>query len=202
MPLPKGLSRQLSLFLPIFGIRVSVDEAPARNKPLRPPIPPTKKQRVPGQARQIARSVTTSAEQMLLERIWFTLRTSYFPDREDLDSYALEWSGRKQKRVLASCNIKSRRIRVARELLEPCAVRWLEAVVYHEMCHAVIGYDVMRSGSRRMWHGRQFRELELRHPDIPALEQWMMSGGWHSAVRSNRARAAWKRRIHVTRRTG
>jgi hypothetical protein len=67
-------------------------------------------------------------------------------------------------------------------------------VLYHELCHAVIGEGVHLSGGKRQWHGQQFRELEARHPDIEAMNYWIRSGGWAMAVRSNRARSAWTQR--------
>lgn len=125
-----------------------------------------------------------------LHKVWVTLRTEYFPDRPDLDTYILTWSVRRQKRVLASCNIRQRRVVVARELFEPSACRWIQPVVYHELCHAVIGEGVSRQGGRRQWHGSEFRALEARHPDIEAMNLWIRSGGWAMAVRANRARRA------------
>jgi hypothetical protein len=87
---------------------------------------------------------------------------------------------------------------VARELFEPAASRWIAAVLYHEMCHAVIGLEVHRSSTgKRQWHGAQFRRLEARHPDIAALNVWISTGGWAMAVRSNRARLAWRARAVV-----
>lgn len=123
-----------------------------------------------------------------LHRVWTTLRSEYFPDRPDLDTYTVSWSPRRQKRVLASCNINQRHVVVAKELFEPSACRWIQAVVYHELCHAVIGEGVRTSGGRRQWHGREFRALEARHPDIEAMNVWIRSGGWAMAVRANRAR--------------
>jgi len=129
-----------------------------------------------------------------LQRVWVALRTEYFPDRPELDSYTVSWSVRSQKRVLASCNIRRRCVVVARELFEPTACRWIQPVLYHELCHAVIGEQVQISGGRRQWHGRDFRKLEARHPDIEAMNVWIRSGGWAMAVRAHRARRAWARR--------
>lgn len=129
--------------------------------------------------------------------IWQGLARDFFPDIvEQINSYEVSWSSRPQKRVLASCNIRKRRVIVAQELLEPAATRWLSPVLYHEMCHAVIGDGVNLSESgRRMWHGRQFRQLEARHQDIPAMNAWIRSGGWAMVVRSHRARKAWRSRM-------
>jgi hypothetical protein len=172
-----GLGRQLSLLLPFL------DPAGVVRTPLSPP--------------KRIEVKNPPVEDRLLSTLWFRLRWAYFPDRSDLDDYTLEWSTRRQKRVLASCNIRKRCIRVARELLEPSAIRWLEVVLYHELCHAVIGENVDHAHGKRQWHGRTFRELERLHPDIPALDTWIRSGGWLQAVRSNRARAAWRARRGV-----
>jgi hypothetical protein len=137
---------------------------------------------------------TSPVNDPFLFELWKNLRVEYFPDRPELDGYTVQWSSRKQKRVLASCNIRQRRVVVARELFEPSACRWIAPVLYHELCHAVIGEGVHLSGGKRQWHGRQFRELEARHPDIPAMNAWIRSGGWAMAVRSERARRAWQTR--------
>ena len=129
-----------------------------------------------------------------LHSVWKQLRTEFFPERADLDDYAIYWSPRPQKRVLASCNIRRRRVVVARELFEPAACRWISPVVYHEMGHAVLGETVTTASGRRLWHGREFRALEALHPDIPALNLWITSGGWAMAVRSYRAKMSWKKR--------
>jgi len=135
----------------------------------------------------------SKSDEFLL-RIWTNLRIEYFPDRPELDSYIVAWSSRAQKRVLASCNIRQRKVVVARELFEPSACRWISPVLYHELCHAVIGEEVRVQRGKRQWHGSQFRELEARHPDIEAMNAWIRSGGWAMAVRSNRSRRAWANR--------
>ncbi len=130
-----------------------------------------------------------------LGEVWRSLRREFFPERPELDLYCIVWSARRQKRVLASCNIRRRKVVVARELFEPAAVRWIGPVLYHELCHAVIDEQVSCSrGGRRMWHGREFQELERRHPDIAALHAWISSGGWAMAVRASRTRSFWQAR--------
>jgi len=136
-----------------------------------------------------------------LKAWWCTIRLKYFPDLPELDEYVVTWSKRRQKRVLASCNIVDRRVLVAQELKEPSAIRWLDAILYHEMCHAAIGKAVPRRRGQRSWHGPEFKGLEARHPDIPALNLWIRTGGWTMAVRSHRARVAWVERKAATRRT-
>ena len=140
----------------------------------------------------------TKSDEFLLQ-IWTNLRDEYFTDRPELDTYVVAWSSRSQKRVLASCNIRQRKVVVARELFEPSACRWINPVLYHELCHAVIGEGVRVQGGKRQWHGAEFRALEARHPDIEAMNAWIRSGGWAMAVRSNRSRRAWatRRTTHV-----
>ncbi len=142
------------------------------------------------ESRLKTRKKSGSSDEFLLT-VWRNLRQEFFPDRLDVDDYIVTWSSRPQKRVLASCNIRRRRIIVAQELFEPAASRWIAPVLYHEMCHAVIGEGVHLSQSgKRQWHGRQFRQLEAKHPDIEAMNAWIATGGWALAVRSHRARQA------------
>ncbi len=143
--------------------------------------------------RPTTRRVSSKSDEFLLQ-IWTNLRAEYFPDRPELDTYIVAWSSRSQKRVLASCNIRQRKVVVARELFEPSACRWINPVLYHELCHAVIGEDVRVQQGKRQWHGAEFRALEARHPDIEAMNAWIRSGGWAMAVRSNRSRRAWTTR--------
>lgn len=130
----------------------------------------------------------------ILTRIWHHLRVQYFPERADLSDYSVEWSSRKQKRVLASCDILGKRVRVARELARPEYLRFLSPLLYHEMCHAVIGREVETRNGARLWHGPQFKALEARHPDSLLLQQWITAGGWATAVRRDRAFTAAQQR--------
>jgi hypothetical protein len=126
-----------------------------------------------------------------LMTVWRNLRTEFFPGQPEIDDYTVCWSSRPQKRVLASCNIRRKKVVVARELFQPSASRWISAVLYHEMCHAVIGEGVHLSQSgKRLWHGRQFRQLEALHPDIAAMNTWISTGGWAIAVHSYRVQLA------------
>jgi hypothetical protein len=153
-------------------------------------------QRPPTKQRATSLRRTPTSDQFLLQ-IWTNLRAEYFPDRPELDTYVVAWSSRSQKRVLASCNIRQRRVVVARELFEPTACRWINPVLYHELCHAVLGEGIRVQGGKRQWHGAEFRALEARHPDIEAMNAWIRSGGWAMAVRSNRSRRAWATRRAV-----
>jgi hypothetical protein len=128
-----------------------------------------------------------------LHAIWLDLRHRFFPERGDLDDYVVVWSSRRQIRTLASCNLRTRRILVARELLGEELARWLPPLLYHEMCHAVLGLNVRQSGGKRRWHGAEFKRLEARHPETALLHQWVQSGGWARAVRSDRARRSFRK---------
>jgi len=130
----------------------------------------------------------------LLERIWYQLSMEYFPNHPELPLYRVFWSPRQQKRVLASCDMLGKRVRVARELARPEYESFLSPLLYHEMCHAVIGRDVERRNGARLWHGPQFKALEARHPGSAVLQQWIAEGGWATAVRRDRAFAAAQRR--------
>lgn len=72
---------------------------------------------------------------------------------------------------------------------------WLYPLLYHEMCHAFLGDDVpaMRNG-KKAWHGKKFKDLEQRHPQMRAFDKWVKEGGWLTAVRSHRTRTAHARR--------
>lgn len=126
--------------------------------------------------------------------IWEDLIKTYFPEREDLLTYKVGWSRRRQKRTLASCNVRARRISVAREMSLPQCTEFMAPLLYHEMCHAVLGDKVARAGSKRMWHGPQFRSLEQRHPGILHLDLWIKQGGWAQAVRSYRSKEYHRKR--------
>ena len=123
----------------------------------------------------------------ILLGIWKQLREAYFPERTDIDSYSVCWSSRRQLRTLASCNLSKHKVNVARELRYPEYEKWLHPLLYHEMCHAVLGVGIKLSQGRREIHGKSFKSLERRHPLTRELNQWIKSGGWLHAVRSSRS---------------
>lgn len=125
-----------------------------------------------------------------LMQVWISLRETWFPERSDIDRYQVVWSTRNQKRTLASCSLERKRISVARELNYPSHSEWLEPLLYHEMCHAILGYDVAENRSGKEWHGAEFKALEARHPGTNKLDHWIKSGGWTTAVRSDRSKRA------------
>jgi len=126
--------------------------------------------------------------------MWAEVAGEYFPDLHHLHEYLIIWSSRRQKRTLASVNLNKRRVLVAMELNDPLFFIHLPALLYHEMCHAVISTDVSVRNGRRQWHGKQFKILEKQHPGIPELERWIKAGGWRYAVARHRARDTHRRR--------
>ena len=147
----------------------------------------------PARARHARRAPILISDPMLTSK-WAELVALYFPQRTDLHSYVVRWSTRRQKRVLGSCNITKRVISVARELNWPEHHIWLEPLLYHEMCHAVLERSVSRRGRKVLWHGPEFKALERQHPGICAMDAWIKGGGWRSAVLSSRARMHWEAR--------
>ena len=117
-----------------------------------------------------------------LHDLWVSIRHNYFPTRNDIDNYAVVWSQRKQTRCLASCNIDKKRIIVARAMKHPLSRPFLPPLLYHEMCHAVLGEPKIVKG-RRIIHGKEFKTLERRHPEIQLLDRWIAQGGWQKVVR-------------------
>lgn len=129
----------------------------------------------------------------VLQEIWNQLRETWFPQASELDAFTVVWSKRSQKRTLASCNVKRRKVVVARELRYPQHRVWLDPLLYHEMCHAYLG-NAAEEGEKAVWHGREFKSLERRHPEMRSFNQWLKSGGWETAVRSDRAKRAFAKR--------
>lgn len=127
-----------------------------------------------------------------LEQIWTEVAKSYFPDRPELREFKVVWSRRRQKRVLASITVDRKLVRVARELNHPDYSKFLEPLLYHEMCHAVVGDKIEKRGRKRLWHGPSFKNLENQHPDINNLQKWIREGGWAQAIRRDRARISKK----------
>lgn len=130
-----------------------------------------------------------------LYKIWCELYLRYFPQREDLANYQVTWANNKRKRTLASCNLRRLKVTVASELRHEKHYQWLSPLLYHEMCHAVLHFEVGRNGRGMRWHGPEFKDLEARHPHIEALNHWAKNGGWLGAIRSDRARRAHQKRL-------
>ena len=129
-----------------------------------------------------------------LKSIWDSVQSDYFPDRVDLKEYKVLWSTRRQKRVLASVSLKQKKVRVAKELKDPLLKEFLDPLLYHEMCHAVLGDQVGKMNGKNAWHGPKFKKLEQAHPRMKFLEAWIKSGGWAKAVRVSRGKDSWVKR--------
>ncbi len=121
----------------------------------------------------------------ILRSIWTRLRKEYFSEREDIDDYTVRWSKRDQSSSLASCSIEFRRVVVAPAMRLSESLPYLEPLLYHEMCHAILG-PAKEVNGRRILHGKDFKELERRHKQIPLLNSWIHSGGWDAAVERHR----------------
>ena len=137
------------------------------------------------------------SQDTILQALWQSLAQEFFPEQTHLHSYQIRWSKRKQKRTLASCVTERCRVTVARELNYSEHRVWLKPLLYHEMCHAVLGREVSRTKRGFAWHGPEFKALERRHPLIPLFDAWVQAGGWARAVRSDRARQCKSRRKRV-----
>lgn len=132
-----------------------------------------------------------------LQAIWLKLAQEFFPLDFRLLEYQLVWSNRSQKRVLGSCNLTKKRVLIARSLDRP-ELKWaLEALIYHEMCHAVVGIKKSGNGKRNRIHGQEFYALEALHPGIKQLDSWIKSGGWQKVVRSYSSHKAFQKRVLV-----
>ena len=125
--------------------------------------------------------IASGVEPFDLARCWQKVRLEYFPDRPEIDRFNLRWSLRARTRMLACCDSKKRVVRVAALLNRPECHWLLPPLLYHEMCHAVLGPPPVRRG-RRVIHGPEFKALERRHPGIAELDRWIKLGGWRDLV--------------------
>jgi hypothetical protein len=181
------------LQLPLFPFSPRVSKT-IEDKPYRPTIEPTTLCAKSEGKAPIRPKPSSHQDDPDLKRLWNEIAVKWFPTRPDLFEYRVHWSVRSQKRTLASCNLNQRRVVVARELQPASLNTWLPALLYHEMCHAVIGFDIQKKDGKRLWHGKQFKNLEKQNPAVAELEKWIKQGGWATAVRSDRARRAYEKR--------
>lgn len=170
------MQRELEQLLLPFSLQLKI----SRPKKVSYKARPTK----PGSKRAPRKPPVSDPE---LTLIWNELADRFFPESAHLHQYRIVWSGRRQKRTLASCNIERRIVRVAKEMDTARAREWIEPLLYHEMCHAELEREVPKKRGKRQWHGPEFKALERRHPKIPAFNAWIKKGGWLSSVRSHRA---------------
>ncbi|MCC6933823.1 MAG: SprT-like domain-containing protein [Deltaproteobacteria bacterium] len=118
-----------------------------------------------------------------LSMLWQQLAIEYFPACPNLMTFKIKWSRRGGKRLLASCNNQRKTINVSHVLANPKFRATLAPLLYHEMCHAVLG-EPKRVNGRFQIHGKDFKQLEKLHPQTAELNKWIKSGGWTSARRS------------------
>lgn len=138
---------------------------------------------------------TLKINQHILYDVWGKLHLAYFPTYK-LNQYKLTWSNRRQKRTLASCNVRKKIVRVANELNYPEHQKWLAPLLYHEMCHAVMAEDLGNLNEihkKIRWHGKDFKKLEMQHPKELEFKLWIKQGGWNKAIRSSRSKEWWKK---------
>lgn len=117
-----------------------------------------------------------------LPDLWKKLQEAYFPENYQLLDYRVGWSNRSNRNCLASCNYINRKVSVAKALASTKYCDILPPLLYHEMCHAVLGKPEI-VGGRRVIHGVEFKQLEARHPGISYLNHWIKTGGWRKAVK-------------------
>ena len=117
-----------------------------------------------------------------IQKIWVSLRMKYFPRRPELDNYEVSWSTRKQTRTLAACNVYYKTVKVAPAMKDPEAALYLEPLLYHELCHAVLGNPKVVNG-KRIIHGPDFKALEEIHPAIEPFNDWLNCGGWEDVLK-------------------
>jgi len=129
--------------------------------------------------------------------IWKELQEEFFSSEKNLLEYSVSYSQRRQKRVLGSCNITDKKIKIAKELKDPEFHMWLAPLLYHEMCHAVLDRNIPKKNGKRLWHGATFKAIEKRHPKMKEFNSWVKSGGWIKAVRKERGVSAWKKRCRT-----
>jgi len=164
---------------------------PIKRRRVKKPLATIEKQRIDAELQQNLNPLleeTTilrwNSSDLELNSIWQRLVSQYFPDRDDLEEYSISWSERTQKRVLGSCNLTKRKVLIARAL-DRKELSWiLEPLIYHELCHAVVGVGRSKNGRRNSYHGDAFYKIEKLHPQINDLDTWIKSGGWQKAVRS------------------
>lgn len=119
-----------------------------------------------------------------LKNIWIELAKNYFPENPEVLDFRVCWSNRHQTNCLASVNLTKKVVRVAPAMkLNECQ-EYLSPLLYHEMCHIIVGIKIVRG--RRKMHTREFKSLERKNPEIQLLDNWIKLGGWKNAVRKSR----------------
>lgn len=110
-----------------------------------------------------------------LRAVFEKLNALYFGNR--LKGYSIEWGRRRKGRprdqiILGTIQEQDRVIRVHPLLDRSFVPTWfLEYVVYHEMCHAVVA-DRFDSAGRRVIHHEKFYERERRFRWFRRAKRW------------------------------
>ena len=84
----------------------------------------------------------------------------------------IHWSARVNHSTMGSYNISEDTLMINRGLdRQDVPAYVLDFVMYHELLHKALG--IKTSGSRRMSHTREFRSLEMRHPDYERAQAFI-----------------------------
>ena len=84
----------------------------------------------------------------------------------------IHWSSRINHSTMGSYNINEDILMINRGLdRKDVPVYVLDFVMYHELLHKALG--IQTSGSRKMAHTKEFRELEQKHPDYQRAQDFI-----------------------------
>lgn len=84
----------------------------------------------------------------------------------------IHWSPRVNHSTMGSYNINEDILMINRGLDRPDVPAYvLDFVMYHELLHKALG--IKTSGSRKMAHTKEFRELEQSHPDYERAQSFI-----------------------------
>lgn len=130
------------------------------------------------QVRIVNRRVNPKGDHFDLSEIFADLNKRYFDSKVEAD---ITWGrkrvvrGRLFKRskhiTLGSYRRRERLITIHPNLDQAIVPRYMvESIVFHEMCHQVVGGEVV-NGRRRLHH-RPFKEVEATFPDIEKARGW------------------------------
>ena len=110
-----------------------------------------------------------------LRKIFDKLNARYFNNA--LRGYTITWGRRRKQRpreyfVFGTIQEEDRLIRIHPLLDQRFVPQWfLEYVIYHEMCHAVVR-DEYDSAGRRIIHHKKFFERERKFPHFKKAQRW------------------------------
>lgn len=106
-----------------------------------------------------------------LEALRDDLARRYFEQTVDIPvCWGRETHGRRSM-TFGSYDFRHQRIRIHPRLAQPDVPGYfVEAVLFHEMLHHVLGYE--RSRGRRVLHSRRFRDWESRYEHAEQARHW------------------------------